>query len=182
MTPLSSHNKSSRVCSNSLAPLKKVLDNCHSKTAHPRDETSMRDFVSARPKSGRRERPLGPRVPYFFSTDRSLDVAEMISAGPDKALTRRTTFKPRWAGLISSARRMINRVVNSYQRTGGFVRDLQTLTKELLDVGESLNSWRIAGGNRIKWIWSSRYQVQRHGQKHRPNRVLEPWPPGLDDF
>ncbi len=98
--------------------------------------------------------PWGTPYRAGFSVAREWDVLEILSAGPDKTFGTEDDFvvaKMTWA-YFKPDYEAIRQAVNEYHaRTGGFIRDAQTLKTELARLGIDFDS--------LKDPWGHGYQL-----------------------
>ncbi|HEY8459107.1 MAG TPA: MG2 domain-containing protein [Blastocatellia bacterium] len=122
--------------SNRLNPIESALSSEYAmKSIYPSDEATLRrqalirgiDLDELRDPWGT---PYRPR----FSVETVNDVFEMISAGPDKRFGADddfTAFSRSWRYFQHTAAAIARTVENHHARTGGFIRDRETLKREL---------------------------------------------------
>jgi hypothetical protein len=94
--------------------------------------------------------PWGTPYRAEFSVDREWDVLEIKSAGPDKVFGTDDDFvvvKMTWAYFKPVTQAMSRAVKEFHDRTGGFIRDAQTLTTELTRLGVDFDSLRDPWGH-----------------------------------
>jgi hypothetical protein len=120
-----------------LKPLEDALDSQYkSKSIYPVDETTLRrqtllagiEFDELRDPWGT---PLRPK----FSVGGAYDLFDLISAGPDKRFDTDddfSAFSKSWQYFAHTASAIARTVENHHARTGGFVRDRETLKRELM--------------------------------------------------
>jgi A-macroglobulin TED domain/Alpha-2-macroglobulin family/MG2 domain/Carboxypeptidase regulatory-like domain/Macroglobulin domain MG3/A-macroglobulin receptor binding domain len=134
-----------------LAPLKNTLESRYANDrVYPRDVNSLRDIATgASLNLGELKDPWNVGYQFAFSTMQSLDVLEIVSAGPDKQFDSADdipALRFSWPYFRPHGEN-IDGVVKSYHgRTGGFVRDLATLKAELLKIGDGLDAWQDRWG------------------------------------
>src|SRR5262249_9124266 len=79
--------------------------------------------------------PWGTPYRPKFSVETVNDVFELISAGPDKRFDTGddfTAFNRSWEYFRHTASAIARTVENRHARTGGFIRDRETLKRELM--------------------------------------------------
>jgi len=119
-----------------IRPIQAALDlRFEQKGEYPRTESALESYVLAAGQSfGDARDPWGTSYRASFSVAREWDVLEILSAGPDKTPGTEDDFvvaKLQWAYFKPNAE-AIRRAVNEYHaRTGGFIREAQTLKSEL---------------------------------------------------
>jgi hypothetical protein len=133
-----------------IDPLRAALESRYEKTEeYPKTEAELEQYLAA---AGFRLNdiadPWGMHYQARFRVEREFAVLEFVSAGPDKqfgtdddfvvATMKRGYFIPSYRALL--------RAVNEYHaRTGGYIRDLETLKTEMrrlgVEVGELTDPW-----------------------------------------
>jgi A-macroglobulin complement component/alpha-2-macroglobulin family protein/carboxypeptidase family protein/MG2 domain-containing protein/A-macroglobulin receptor/macroglobulin-like protein len=120
-----------------LKPVEGALDSQYkSKAIYPVDETTLRrqtllagiDLDELRDPWGT---PLRPK----FSFGGVYDIFDLISAGPDKRFGTDDdfgAFSKSWQYFAHTASAIARTVENHHARTGGFIRDRETLKRELM--------------------------------------------------
>jgi hypothetical protein len=139
-----------------IQPIRTVLDlRYEQKGEYPKTEANLDSYLAT---AGYRlqgvKDPWGTSYRAAFSVSREWDVLQILSAGPDKTFGTEDDFvvaKMTWAYFKPNYDAM-HRAVNEYHtRTGGFVRDAQTLKTELARFGIDFDS--------LKDPWGHGYQL-----------------------
>jgi uncharacterized protein YfaS (alpha-2-macroglobulin family) len=106
------------------------------KSVYPGDEATWRhQTLLAGIELGGLTDPWGTPYRPKFSTETINDVFELISAGPDKSFGTDddfSAFSKSWRYFTHIASAIARTVENRHARTGGFIRDRETLKRELL--------------------------------------------------
>jgi uncharacterized protein YfaS (alpha-2-macroglobulin family) len=123
--------------SNQLKPVETALFSQYvAKSIYPSDETTLRrQTLLAGIDLDELRDPWGTPYRMKFSVETVSDVFKMISAGPDKRFDTGddfTAFKRSWLYFNHTAAAIARAVENHYTRTGGFIRDRETLNRELM--------------------------------------------------
>jgi hypothetical protein len=128
-----------------IQAIRTVLDPRYKqKGEYPKTEATLDGYLVA---AGYRlqdvKDPWGTPYRAAFSVSREWDVLQILSAGPDKTFGTEDDFvvaKMTWA-YFKPNYEAIRRTVNDYHtRTGGFIRDAQTLNVELARLGIDFDS------------------------------------------
>jgi hypothetical protein len=122
--------------SNQLKPVEAALNSQYAmKSVYPTDETTLRrQMLLAGIRLDELRDPWGTPYRLKFSVETVNDVFEMISAGPDKRFDTGddfTAFSRSWQYFHYTAAAIARTVENHYAQTGGFIRDRDTLKREL---------------------------------------------------
>jgi A-macroglobulin complement component/alpha-2-macroglobulin family protein/MG2 domain-containing protein/carboxypeptidase family protein/A-macroglobulin receptor/macroglobulin-like protein len=122
--------------SNQLKPIEAALSSQYAmKSVYPADETTLRrQTLLAGIDIDELRDPWGTPYSLKFSAETDNDVFTMISAGPDKRFDTDddfTAFSRSWAYFHYTAAAVARTVENHYAQTGGFIRDRETLKREL---------------------------------------------------
>jgi hypothetical protein len=122
--------------SNQLKPVEAALFSQYAmKSVYPADETTLRrQTLLAGIGLDELRDPWGTPYRLKFSVGTVNDVFEMISAGPDKRFDTGddfTAFSRSWQYFRYTAAAIARTVENHYAQTGGFIRDRETLKREL---------------------------------------------------
>jgi A-macroglobulin TED domain/Alpha-2-macroglobulin family/MG2 domain/Carboxypeptidase regulatory-like domain/A-macroglobulin receptor binding domain/Alpha-2-macroglobulin bait region domain/Macroglobulin domain MG3 len=120
-----------------LRPVEIALSSQYSlKSIYPIDETTLRrQMLLAEIELDELRDPWGTPYRPKFSVEGGYDVFELISAGPDKRLGTDddfTAFSRSWQYFVHAASAITRTVENHHARTGGFIRDRETLKRELM--------------------------------------------------
>jgi hypothetical protein len=135
-----------------IQPIRAALDlRYQQKGEYPKTEPAMENYLMTAGYSWQQAKdPWDRSYRANFSVAREWDVLEILSAGPDKTFGTEDDFvvaKFQWA-YFKSNYEAISRAVNEYHaRTGGFIRDAQTLKNELAPLGIDLDSLRDPWGH-----------------------------------
>ena len=93
--------------------------------------------------------PWGTAYRAAFSIDRSWDVAEIISAGPDKRFDTRDDFpvsRMSWPYFLKTGEKINRAIAEYHERTGEYIRDARTLKDELRRAGLDFDALRDRWG------------------------------------
>jgi hypothetical protein len=120
-----------------LRPVEVALASQYSvKSIYPVDETTLRrQMLLSGIELDELPDPWGKPFRPKFSVKEGYDVFELISAGPDKRLGTGddfTAFSRSWQYFVHAASAIARTVENHHARTGGFIRDRETLKRELM--------------------------------------------------
>ena len=135
-----------------IQPIRAALDlRYEQKGEYPKTEAALESYLTAAGHGLRDAKdPWGTSYRASFSVARELDVLEILSAGPDKALGTEDDFvvaKLKWP-YFESNYEAIRRAVNEYHaRTGGFIQEAQTLKSELARIGIDFDALRDPWGH-----------------------------------
>ena len=142
--------------SGQLKPIQSALQaQYQSKWIYPADETIWRRLMLlAGVEPGDLRDPWG--VPYKtrFSIEQANDVFELISAGPDKRFETGddfTVLRNSWPYFRHTGEAIARAAENYHARTGTFIRDRETLKRELLRAAIDLDLLRDR--------WGHQYQI-----------------------
>jgi hypothetical protein len=120
------------------------------KGEHPIDEQALRRVLAAQGINFDAMRdPWGMPYRAEFSVEKGDDVLEIVSAGPDKRLGTKDDFQTSrmaWPYFLKEGEKISRAVAQYHARTGGFIRDAETLKSELLREGVDFDSWRDRWG------------------------------------
>ncbi|HEU4597802.1 MAG TPA: alpha-2-macroglobulin family protein [Pyrinomonadaceae bacterium] len=162
-----------------LNPLTAALNAHYERHAeYPLDDDALSRILSAAGVSvGELRDPWGSPYRARFSTDRAEDVLELLSAGADERADTDDDFagaRLTWPYFRPAGEKINHVAVEYHKRTGGFIRDRQTLAAELRRVGLELDSLRDRWGQPYKLDFgvSATYyfiSVESAG----PNKVFE---------
>jgi hypothetical protein len=139
-----------------IQPLRAALNRRYDqKGEFPKTESALESYLE---DAGYRlqdvKDPWGTPYRAVFSVARESDVMEFVSAGPDKTFGTEDDFvvaKMTWAYFRPNDE-AIRRAVNEYHaRTGGFIRDPETLKAELKRLGIDLDSLQDPWGHAYQW-------------------------------
>ncbi len=107
-----------------------------SKSIYPIDESTLRrQMLIAGVELDELRDPWGTPYRPKFSVEKINDVFELISAGPDKRFDTGddfTAFNKSWEYFRHSASAIARTVENHHARTGSFIRDRETLKREMM--------------------------------------------------
>ena len=135
-----------------IQPIRAALDlRYEQKGEYPKIEATLDSYLVA---AGYRfqdvKDPWGMPYRAAFIVSREWDVLQILSAGPDKTFGTEDDFvvaKMTWAYFKPTYEAM-RRAVNEYHtRTGGFIRDAQTLKTELARLGIDFDSLKDPWGH-----------------------------------
>ncbi|MGH9766045.1 MAG: MG2 domain-containing protein [Blastocatellia bacterium] len=120
-----------------LKPIEAALFSHYtSKSVYPTSEAILqRQMLLAGVELDEPRDPWGTPYRPKFSVETVNDVFELISAGPDKRFDTGddfTVFSKSWQYFQHTAAAIARTVENHYARTGGFIRDRETLKRELM--------------------------------------------------
>ena len=137
-----------------LKPIEAALFSHYtSKSIYPIDITTLkRQMLLAGVELDEMRDPWGTTYRPKFSVDRINDVFELISAGPDKRFDTDDdfiAFNKSWEYFRYTASAITRTVENHYARTGGFIRDRETLKRELMSL-EAINIESLATAGAIR--------------------------------
>jgi len=123
--------------SNQLKPVEAALFSQYAmKSVYPVDETMLRrQTLLAGIALDELLDPWGTPYRLQFSVETVSDMFKMISAGPDKRFHTGddfTAFSRSWLYFNHTAAAIARTVENHYAQTGGFIRDRETLKRELM--------------------------------------------------
>jgi len=135
-----------------IKPLRDALMSRYQKTAeYPKTDAALKEELEA---SGIRlddlRDPWGMPYRAHFSVKKELDVLEFFSAGPDKAFDTEDDFpalKMEWPYLRANAEAIQKAVNEFHERTGGYIRDEETLRTELARSGTDLGALKDPWGH-----------------------------------
>jgi A-macroglobulin complement component/alpha-2-macroglobulin family protein/carboxypeptidase family protein/MG2 domain-containing protein/A-macroglobulin receptor len=177
--------------STGLKPVEAALSSHYTlKSIYPVDEaTWRRQMLLAGIELDDLTDPWGTPYRPKFSVETINDVFELISSGPDKRFGTDddfSAFSKSWPYFTYIASAIARTVENHHARTGGFIRDRETLKRELLsreavDIGALIDRW----GNPYRFefgVEMNNYsvRVKSGGPNGRFDDVREIWKP--DDF
>src|SRR5262249_27614198 len=122
--------------SNQLKPLESALNSQYAmKSVYPTDEATLRrQTLLAGIELDELRDPWSTPYRLKFSAETVNDVFQMISAGPDKRFDTGddfTAFSRSWQYFHYTAAAIARTVENHYAQTGGFIRDRETLKRDL---------------------------------------------------
>ncbi|HEY7181781.1 MAG TPA: alpha-2-macroglobulin family protein, partial [Blastocatellia bacterium] len=123
--------------SNRLKPIEAAISSLYAmKSIYPADETALRrqTLIAGIDLDELRD-PWGTPYRLKFSVETVKDVFKMISAGPDKRFDTDddfTAFSRSWPYFNYTAAAIARTVENHYAQTGGFIRDRESLKRELI--------------------------------------------------
>lgn len=125
------------VTSAKFKPVEDALDSQYkSKSIYPIDETTLRrQALLAGIDLDELRDPWGTPLRSKFSVEASYDMLEMLSAGPDKRFGTDddlVAFSKSWEYFAHTASAIARTVEKHHARTGGFIRDRETLKRELM--------------------------------------------------
>ncbi|HEU0179475.1 MAG TPA: MG2 domain-containing protein, partial [Blastocatellia bacterium] len=120
-----------------LRPVEDALDSQYkSKSIYPVDETTLRrQMLLAGIEPDELRDPWGTPYRPKFSVGGIYDMFDLISAGPDKRFDTDDDFSASsksWQYFVHTASAIARTVENHHARTGGFVRDRETLQREMM--------------------------------------------------
>jgi hypothetical protein len=122
---------------------------------YPVDEDSLRGILAQFKFSAQALRdPWDTPYRFKFYADTNQDILDFISAGADKRFDTEDDFSVQKLGweYFKPVGKAIDKAVREYHaRTGGYIRDANTLKKELLDQGHDLNAMRDRWGETYKF-------------------------------
>src|SRR5215813_11506969 len=137
--------------SSQLKTVETALDSHYGlKSIYPTDETTLwRQMLLAGVELDRMRDPWGSRYRLKFSVDTINDVFELISAGPDRRFDTNDdfiAFSKSWEYFRYTAAAIARTVENHQARTGGFIRDRETLKREMMsreaiDIDALIDRW-----------------------------------------
>jgi uncharacterized protein YfaS (alpha-2-macroglobulin family) len=119
-----------------LKPIEAALSSQYAmKSVYPTDELTLRrqTLIAGIDLDEARD-PWGTPYRLKFSVETVNDTLKMISAGPDKRFDTNddfTAFSGSWPYFRHTAAAIARTVENHYAQTGGFIRDRETLKREL---------------------------------------------------
>jgi len=171
-----------------LAPLENALKNQFEKNyAHPVDDLSLRKILSENGVNFDALRdPWGQNYYPIFTTEKTQDIVTLRSSGADKKLGTTDDFNVSSAtfAYFTPIGKMIDKAVeNHHKQTGGYIRDLPTLSAELAKLDVDLS--------KIKDRWNRDYRIdfKVSGRKYAvvfrsdgANGVYQPNDWNKDDF
>ncbi len=185
--------------STTLLPLKDALSRTYDQTRnYPREETMLRRILSdARIDFDQIRDPWGVPFHAVFKVDKQMDRMELVSSGPDKLSGTDDDFNGHvfnWP-YFQTIGEAIDKAVKTYhERTGGFIRDQQTLNAEVKKFGFSVDDLKDRWGSLYEFKFSvseNRYllKVQSAGPDGKPEEVdrwrtddFELWTNSIDYF
>jgi hypothetical protein len=137
--------------STQLLPINSVLDMDYLKTAqYPVDAQALRRVLSSYGINFDAVLdPWGTTYRAAFSLDRSWDVVEIISAGPDKRFDTRDDFpvsRVTRPYFLKTGEKISRIVAEYHERTGKYIRDARTLKDELRRAGLDFDALRDRWG------------------------------------
>jgi hypothetical protein len=171
-----------------VAPITTALTNRYQRTTeHPNSPESLKlllressiDLDSYRDPWGIQYRPH-----FYFERDN--DVFELTSAGPDKRFDTDDDFvvtSLRWKYFRPIGEQIDKALKHHHERTGGFIRDLDTLHEESLKQGLNLGQLRDRWGRPYRFAFTireSNYLITVNSSG--PNKQFAPKPHSYDDF
>jgi hypothetical protein len=137
--------------SDQLKPVEAALSSQYAmKSVYPADETTLRrQTLLAGIDIDELRDPWGTPYRLKFSVETVNDVFTMITAGPDKRFDTDddfTAFGRSWAYFHYTAAAVARAVENHHAQTGGFIRDRETLKRELrsreaVDIDSLIDRW-----------------------------------------
>ncbi|HSE32251.1 MAG TPA: alpha-2-macroglobulin family protein [Pyrinomonadaceae bacterium] len=148
-----------------LEPLRAVLGNLYQKTlTYPKDESSLRsalandgiDFDSFKDPWGMPYRPA-------LVIKQNFDVLNLESAGADKQFDTDddlTSTQMSWPYFRPTGEAIDKAVTSFHQRTGGFIRDYNTLRDELMPLGVNLDTLKD------RWLKPYAFRFYVDGTNH----------------
>lgn len=139
-----------------IQPLRVALDARYDqKGEFPKTESALEsDLEEAGYRLQDVKDPWGTPYRAAFSIAREWNVLEIVSAGPDKSFGTEDDFivaRMTWAYFKPNDEAIRRAVYEYHARTGGFIRDAQTLKTELMRLGIDFDS--------IKDPWGNGYQL-----------------------
>ncbi len=173
---------------NQFAPIEEILKNRFEKDyAHPTDENSLRQILSVSGMNFDEIRdPWGQNYQASFSIDKTQNIVTFKTAGADKTFGTKDDFTvstASFAYFTPFGKAIDAAVKNYYETSGGFIRDAETLKRELLKQNINLDELkdRWTRDYRIEFDVSGRnYVIRFHSNGadgvHLPNRY------NADDF
>jgi len=133
-----------------LKPLRDALRDVYQKSGeYPRTEAALNDeLISSGIRLGELLDPWGtPFRPHFY-TKNEMDFLELTSAGPDKKFDTDDDFQAlevKWPYFKPNSDAIQKAIDEFHKRTGGYIRDVETLAKELarggIDLGSLKDHW-----------------------------------------
>jgi hypothetical protein len=120
-----------------LRPVENALGSSYGlKSVYPTDEMTLRrQMLLAGVELDEMRDPWGTPYRARFSIETTDDVFELISAGPDKRFDTDddfTALRKSWQYFRHTALAIARTVESFHARTGGFIRDRETLKRELI--------------------------------------------------
>ncbi|HSS18502.1 MAG TPA: alpha-2-macroglobulin family protein [Pyrinomonadaceae bacterium] len=171
-----------------MKPLNDFLDASYKNSGvYPADgETFRRILFESGSDFSQLRDPWGMPYREVFSTETTNSVMEIMSAGPDKtfgtkddfSVSRVTTPYFRYTGEA------ISRAVNNFHaRTGGFIRDAETLKHELRSQAIDLNASADPWGQPYRFTFTiNRDKYELMVRSGGPDKVFSPTNVASDDF
>jgi hypothetical protein len=141
-----------------IQPIRTALDVRYDRTGeYPKTEAALDSYLA---DTGYRlqdiQDPWGTPYRSSFSVAQEWDVLQISSAGPDKTFGTEDDFvvvKMVWA-YFKPTDAAIRQAVNEYHaRTGEYMRDVQTLKKELTRFGLDLDSLKDPWGHKYEFLF-----------------------------
>jgi len=140
-----------------IKPFHDVLMMRYQKTGeYPKTDAALKDeLISSGILLDDLRDPWGVPYRFRFSVKNEMDVLELISAGPDKRFDTEDDFpamKLVWPYFKPNAEAIQKAVNEFHERTGGYIRDEETLRAELARSGIDLGS--------LKDPWGHTYRLE----------------------
>jgi hypothetical protein len=133
-----------------LKPLRDALRDVYQRSGeYSRTEAALNDeLISSGIRLDDLRDPWGRPFRPHFSTENEMDFLELTSAGPDKQFDTDDDFQAlemKWPYFKPNADAIQKAIDEFHARTGGYVRDVETLAKELtrggIDLGSLKDRW-----------------------------------------
>ena len=139
-----------------MTPVESVLKKQYEKNyEHPTDDASLRKILrDGGTDYGALRDPWGQNYYAYFTTDKTQNIVTLKTAGADKTLGTADDFNVSSSSFayFAPVGRAIDEAIGNYHRqTGGYVRDLPTLSGVLAKQGIDLS--------RIKDRWNHDYRI-----------------------
>lgn len=122
-----------------------------SKEEYPKSETQLQgELADEGIRFEQLRDPWGGSYRALFRIEREMDVLEISSAGPDKRFGTEDDFvclKMSWPYFKPHSDAIRRAAGEFHERTGGYIRDAQTLKAELARHGEDFDTWKDPWGH-----------------------------------
>jgi tetratricopeptide (TPR) repeat protein len=143
-------------------PIREKLNVRYANTyEHPSDDASLKNIFNALEIDFNALRdPWGMSYQPRFKINRDADVLELVSAGADKKIGTNddfTAFTGSWNYFRQIGDKINTAVAEHHKKTGGYVRDLETLQTEMRKQGVDINNLRDRWGK----VYKIEFDVER---------------------
>jgi len=141
-----------------ISPLIKALDiRYHDAGEYPKTEAALRSFLASAGLNLESVRdPWGQPYKTEFGVSSDMDVLTFKSAGPDKRFGTEDDFEAAHVSrpyFKTNADAIQDAVNQFHNRTGGYIRDIQTLKSELARRKIDLDSWKDPWGHPYRYTF-----------------------------